>query len=371
MRRLSLVLLSVLCVLYVCPSCAFSAATPEPSYKTIKKEIRMGRKGAEAIEKECPRVIDPAEEAKLAMIAEKLTPHLKRPLEYIVRIIEMKEPNAFSLPGGRTYFTTGMMKFLKSEDEIAAVMCHEFVHADRAHAVIQARRNSALNLLSIAGLIAATQVGGSGAAGVAVMASGIQTAIANSYTIELEKEADAVGIDVLAKAGYNPSAMLTMMERLRLEKMKHAQVNLGIYQTHPEDEERVEAALKYLRDHGIKVDRKNVVDLLKVSTNEVSGDVVLVIDDAKIFSSPVNKGTRKLFSGLAEKLNNSLALELMPYDIKVIDIKGEKTLVIKRDIIITEHERVAGIPELTEVRNMLNNAIVRARGGNPVADYFR
>lgn len=348
---------------------AIAAPSPEPSNKTIKKEIKIGKKGAEAIEKQIPRVLDPSREAKLAIITGKLTPYLQRDLEYGVRILEMKEPNAFALPGGRTYITTGMLDFLKSEDEIAAVLCHEFIHADRAHGIIQARRNNSLMLLTIAGLVAATQAGDSGA-GIAAMANGIQTALINNYSIELEKEADARGIDVLYKAGYNPAAMLTMMERLKIEKLKRAYRDPGIYQTHPEDEERVNAALKYMKDKGIEVQRKDVVQSLKVKCVNVSGDVRILVDGAALLSLPDTADNMEFFKKLSSRLDSVLELELAPYDIQVRGIAPSQALVIRGKEIINSNELIKGMPALIEIRNRINEAINSARRGNPLTNYY-
>ena len=352
MKKTMLVLMLI--VLLLPAVAAHAAASPEPSDKTIKRELKIGRKGSEAIEKQVPRVLDPAAEAKLAMIAARLTPFLQRDLDYNVRIIEMKEPNAFSLPGGMTYFTTGMLEFLKSEDEIAAVMCHEFIHADRAHGIVQAKRNNRLTLLTIA-----------------AMASGLQTALMNSYSIELEKEADARGIDVLYKAGYNPAAMLTMMERMKVEKLKRAQYQLGIFQTHPEEEERVDAALQYLRDKGIEIQRKDVVQSLKIKTDTVSGDVRLYVDDAVLLSAPATDESSRLFTELGERLDSTLELELAPYDIKILGEKGEQSLVIRRKTILTDSELLPGMPPLAELRDRINDALNKSRRGNMLTDYFQ
>ena len=94
-----LLLLGLLCA----PAPCKAAASPEPSDKTIAREEKIGRKGSIEVEKAIPRVLDPAAEAKLAMITDKLTPYLQRNLDYSVRILDMKAPNAFSLPGGHTY----------------------------------------------------------------------------------------------------------------------------------------------------------------------------------------------------------------------------------------------------------------------------
>jgi predicted Zn-dependent protease len=363
--------LAVFAALFLSVSSAFAAASPEPSDKTIKREIKSGRKGANEIEAQIPRVLDPSAEAKLAMIASRLTPYLQRDLEYSVRILEMKEPNAFSLPGGTTYFTTGMLDFLKSEDEIAAVMCHEFIHADRAHGIVQAKRNNALSLLTIAGLIAASQAGGSSSAGIAAMAGGLQTALMNSYSIDLEKEADARGIDVLRRAGYNPSAMLTMMERLKLEKMKRAQYQLGIYQTHPDEEERVEAALKYLRSNGITIERKDVVQSLKVRLDREAGRINLLIDDEVFVSAPEDEASERLFGELSERLDGSLELELAPYDVKTVETDGENVLMIGREKVLSESELLSGMPSLPELRDSIIASVNKARRGNLITDYYQ
>ncbi len=348
---------------------AFAAASPEPSVKTIKREIKMGRKSAEEIEKHIPRVLNPSVEAKLAVIASRLIPHMQRELDYEVRILDMKHPNAFSLPGGMTYITTSMLDFLKSEDEIAAVLCHEFVHADRAHGIVQARRNSRLNLLTLAGLIAATQAG-EGGTGIAAVAGGLQTAISNSYSIDLDKEADAMGIDVLYRAGYNPAAMLTMMERMNVERLKRAQYELGIFQTHPEAEERVAAALKYLRGKGIDIQRKDVVRQLQVEVKEEGAAMVLCIDGRELISAPAGDKTNALFTETKKRLDETLELELLPYDIRVNDMDGVRGLVIGRETILREDELLPGMPGLSEIRERIMESVNSARRGNILTDYY-
>lgn len=343
-------------------------ASPAPTSKTIEREIKMGKKISEQVEKEMPRVLDPAEEARLGMIAGKLTPYLERDLEYKVRIVDMKEPNAFSLPGGMTYITTGMLDFLKSDSEIAAVLAHEFIHADRAHVIVQAARNNRLNIMTIAGIIAATQGGGAGAM---IMTGAMQTAIMNAYSIDLEKEADARGIDVLTKAGYNPAAMLTMMERLKIEQLQRAYVDPGIFQTHPEVEERVDAALKYMKDNGIEVQRKEVLQSLKIDVDNVSDDVRITVDGAVLLSHPKDPEADKLFRELKTRLDETLELELAPYDIQVMGAGEKQLLMIKGRVILSAGELLAGMPALAEIRGRINDALIKARKGNLLTDYFK
>lgn len=350
-----------------CAAQSFSAASSEPTDKTIPREIKIGKKTAEQVEKQFPRVLDPSSEAKLAMIAGRLTPYLKRELQYNVKILEMKDPNAFALPGGFTYITTGMLDFLKSDDEIAAILAHEFVHADRAHGIIQAARNNRLSLLTLAGMIAATQGGGAAAA---MLSSAIQTAIMGAYSIELEKEADAMGIDIMHKAGYNPAAMLTTMERLQVERMKRAYVDPGIFQTHPDVEERVRAALKYMKDNGIEVDRKDVVSKLVTEVTTTDGRLVLTIDGSTFIELPFSAENEKFLDGLEKHLDDSLAMELAPFDVTVHGAAGDRSLIIKGRVVLNEREMPEGMPSISEVRERIIAALSEARRENPLADYY-
>lgn len=358
---------AVLLLLSTCTVQSYAAASPEPSYKTIPREIKIGKKTAEQVEKQYTRVLDPSREAKLAMIANRMKPYLQRDLQYSVKILEMKEPNAFSLPGGFTYITTGMLDFLKSDDETAAILAHEFVHADRAHGIIQAARNNRLSLLTLAGMIAAAQGGGMAAA---MLSSAIQTAVMGAYSIELEKEADARGIDIMYKAGYNPAAMLTTMERLQVERMKRAYVDPGIFQTHPEIEERVRAALKYMKDNGIKVDRKDVVRRLKTEVSVKDGRAVLSIDGKKFADLTAGDGSVEFLNELKIRLDDTLAMELAPYDVNVHGEHGDRTLMIRGRIVLSEKEMPEEMPPILEIRERVITALADARRENPLADYY-
>ena len=369
MLKKTFILILAACLLILQHSSnSFAAASPEPTEKTVEKEIKIGRKTAEQVEKQYPRVHDPSAEARLAVIGRRLTPYLQRELEYNVKIIEMKEPNAFSLPGGFTYISTGMLEFLKSEDETAAILAHEFVHADRAHGIVQAARNNRLNILTIAGMIAATQGGGMAAA---MLSSAIQTAVMGAYSIELEKEADARGIDVMHKAGYNPAAMLTTMERLQVERMKRAYADPGIFRTHPEVEERVRAALKYMKDNGIDVDRKNALNMLKTEVSAAEGRVSLTIDGNSFLDLPESEKSLKFLNALKERLDQNLAMELAPFDVMVYGSEGERTLNIKGKILIREKELNEDMPPISEIRERVIKALTEAKRENPLADYYR
>lgn len=370
--RLNLLKVAAVCILFITVlitnGAAWADASPVPTMKTVPQEEKIGKKVAEAVEKQFPRVHDPASEARLNMIVESLAPYMERDLKYNIRIIELKDVNAFSLPGGQMYITTGMLEFLQSESETAAVIAHELIHADRAHGLVQSKRNSKISLLTIAGMIAAAAAG---APEVAMVASAVQTAAINSYTIDLEKEADAKGISVLHKAGYNPAAMLTMIERLNMERLRHPRFDPGIFQTHPDDEERIEAALKYMKGMGLEVKRKEVVGVLKVDVVPISGDLRLTIDEAVIASLPESDKSNKFLHELKNRLDDSLALELAPYDIQVHGQSPDTSLIIRGKYILRESELSPELPSLGEIRNRIAESLSNAKRRNPLTNYYQ
>ena len=115
-----------------------------------EKEQRITKNISEQVEKQIPLVRDPEIESRLSYLTARISPHMGRDLNYEVRIIKRNDPHAFSLPGGLTYITTGMLQFLKSEDEIAAVLAREFTHSDLSHWLVQSSRNEKIDFQTMA-----------------------------------------------------------------------------------------------------------------------------------------------------------------------------------------------------------------------------
>lgn len=363
---------AVLSVIFLslCALPVYASASPEPTEKTIEKEIRMGRKYTAEVEASMPRLVDVELEKKLARIANRLIPQMSRMLHYEVRVLKADEMNAFSLPGGYTYITTGMLNALKTDDEIAAVLAHEFVHADRAHVLVQTAKNSKLNVVSIAGILAA--VAGAGA-GAAVVASALQTAMVNSYTIELEKEADERGIEALYNAGYNPSAMLVLMELLKEETIRtRSYSQLGIYQTHPEEEERIASALTYMKRRGIRVERKKINSVLQFEIKESLPleKLYLNVDGINIVTLPMTASNEEFLQRLKAALEHSIELELAPFDFYIMDTEIGKALAVLGSVIVYAKELPEGAPSLQQIRDTVNAHLIELRGRNPFTDYF-
>jgi len=149
-----------------------------------------------------------------------------------VNVIESDEVNAWCMPGGRIAVYTGMIDKVKATDaELAAVIGHEIAHALREHTREQMSRQMAANLgLSV--LAAAT--GSSAAADLGGTLSQVMFTLPKSR--EAESEADAIGVELAARAGYDPRAAVTLWQKM---SAMSSSASLEILSTHPSPATRI------------------------------------------------------------------------------------------------------------------------------------
>lgn len=331
----------------------------------LTEEIALGRKVADQIEQNWERLSDPVKVARLNMLLVRLIPHMERELPYEIRLIREDTPNAFSLPGGIIFFTTGMLDFVHSDSEIAAILAHELIHADRRHVMIQLARNQKISLVALAVMIASK-----GQAIPTILANVAQVTMSNSYSRDLEREADINGLDVLYAAEFPPSAMVTVMEGLSEEELKKPYVDPGIYRDHPEISERISYLLDHIRENDWPFERKVPLNVLRCNVGHNEGEIQLFIDDTLIVEGKSDHTTVSFLNGIAEKLNHEMQLELAPYDIQVIEADNAKALRIRNSIIIREPLPMA-LPGLQVIRNRIIEALLEAQSIHPTVDFMR
>lgn len=159
-----------------------------------------------------------AQLTRLKRIAERMIPQTSVYREDAVRwqwevhTIKSSELNAFVMPGGKVMFYTGIIDRLKlTDDEIAAIMGHEMSHALREHSRERISREYATQ----AGLGIAASVFGlsDGQAQLASIAGDIGLSRPHSRT--QESEADQIGLELMARAGYNPQAAITLWQKMQ------------------------------------------------------------------------------------------------------------------------------------------------------------
>ncbi|MDR1978305.1 MAG: M48 family metallopeptidase [Synergistaceae bacterium] len=332
----------------------------------VRRERKIGRKTVDAIEKNWELIADPARLVHLSMIVDTLKPHLKREIPYEVRIVRMDTPNAFCLPGGFIFFTSKMLELLHSDAEIAAVMAHEMIHVDQNHGIKMAAKTNQLTLAALAVILAS-----GGAMAPAVLAQVAQVAVNSAYSIEFEKEADSMGLDVLIAAGYPPSAMVTLMEGFMHEEMKQPIREYGIYMDHPDSIERVHSMGEKLKKLRIALERKHPLHLLRTSIREEGEKARLFVDDVRVWEGAKNDLTIELLQRVREFLDRDFQMEMAPYDLQ---LEGEETgngvLRLKNNI-LAQTPLPEGMQSLSALRENLLRALARAQRKHPIAKYFK
>ena len=195
----------------------------------------MGESLAKNVEQEYPPVRDPALLDRLDRVGQRIADVSDRKdLVYRFAIIEEKEPNAFALPGGIIYVTTGLLEMVKSDDELASVLGHEVGHVVAKHIV--KRIQGAIGLEALHVLVIAS---GSADPKTSV---GMEVALASllsAYSQADELEADRLGTGYLKRAGFQPLAAIDFMTRLRDRTFKEPLRRFSYFRTHPYFADRI------------------------------------------------------------------------------------------------------------------------------------
>ncbi len=143
----------------------------------------------------------------------------KKPTEFEFKfhLVDMEEPNAFALPGGHIYVTRGILPLIQTEDELAGIIGHEIMHVIQRHSVKQFNREIVPAVLKVPGniinAITFSRLGNIINVPIDIIASPFIA----KYSRKHEKEADDLGIDLAARAGYDPAQLANALERLSKE----------------------------------------------------------------------------------------------------------------------------------------------------------
>ena len=191
---------------------------------TPQQDVQLGREAAAEIRKQYPIIEDQQITRYLSGLGDRLVAAAPAALkesvyEYSFTPVNLKEINAFALPGGPMFVHRGMFEAAASEGEVVGVMAHELSHVLLRHGTANASKaqNPWLQLGQLAGALGGAVVGG--AAGSAI-AQGTEFGLGTlllRYSRDFEKQADLLGAQIMARAGYDPRALARMFETIERE----------------------------------------------------------------------------------------------------------------------------------------------------------
>jgi Zn-dependent protease with chaperone function len=217
-RVASVVLASCLCTLHLAAQTIIKL--PKNKYSP-QQDVELGREAAAEVRKQYPIIKDESIARYLSTLGERLVaaapPELKQPVyEFAFTPVNLKEINAFALPGGPMFVHRGMFDAAASEGEVAGVMAHELSHVLLRHGTANATKaqNPWMQLAQMAGAVGGSMVGG--VAGQAISEGsqfGLGTVLLR-YSRDFEKQADLLGAQVMARAGYDPRSLAHMFETI-------------------------------------------------------------------------------------------------------------------------------------------------------------
>jgi len=159
-------------------------------------------------------------------------------LLYKFHVIQSREINGFSLPGGHIYITTAMLK-LANDNELASVLAHEVGHVAARHSLKTLKQSQEYDDIAKS-LGELTGVAGNVARDLGVTLGQIVGAgLLTFHTRDEEREADFLGVRTLPKAGFDPQGMVTMFQKLKRIEEQNSDLLGSLFSDHPDAEERI------------------------------------------------------------------------------------------------------------------------------------
>ncbi len=199
---------------------AQTKVVPPKNKYTPEQDVQIGREAAAEVRQQYPLINDSQIKGYLERLGDRLVDaspaELKKPVfEYSFTPVNLKDINAFALPGGPMFVNRGMVEAATQEAEVAGVMAHELAHVLLRHGTANATKQQGFQIGALAGAIAGAVIGGGLGQ---VISQGSQFGLGTwlmKYSREYEKQADLVGAQIMARAGYDPRALARMFETIQ------------------------------------------------------------------------------------------------------------------------------------------------------------
>ena len=283
--RTAIAILPIAGATLVLGSCAVNPVSGSADFVLMSEdqEIQLGRANDPKIRAQFGVYDDPKLQAYVQQVGERVAARSHRPnLIYRFTVLDAPDVNAFALPGGYIYITRGIMAYLNSEAELAAVLGHEVGHVTARHSVRQYSTATAGQVLT--SILLRSQAGQD-------LFNVIGQAFLSGYGRDQELEADRLGSQYLARTGYNPDAMVEVVgvlknqeefekQRAKAEGREPRNYH-GVFASHPSADQRLQEVVAQARNEKA------------AATARVERDTYLQQIDGLVFGDSAKAGIRK------------------------------------------------------------------------------
>lgn len=206
---------------------------------SIEKEVNLGRQIAAEIDKQSKLIDDPVITEYVNRVGQNVVLHSDAKIPFTIKVVDADEVNAFALPGGFFYVNKGLILAADNESEVAGVMAHEIAHVAARHYAETQAKGTLAQIGLILGSIFVGGIPGAVLQNTAGLGLGLGFA---KFSRGAESEADRLGVQYLYAAGYDPSAMSTMFEKLSSQNKKKPGFFSKAFSSHPQSIDRLEAS---------------------------------------------------------------------------------------------------------------------------------
>ena len=204
---------------------------------SVQDDIKLGRQAAQQAEQQMPLLNDEQVRGYVERVGRRLVAAIPQEFQhpefqYYFKVVNVRDINAFALPGGPMYVNRGMIEAARTEGEMAGVMAHEISHVALRHGTAQATKGQKYGTLAaIAGIAGTIATGNAGVGQLAQAPFGVYLL---KFSREYETEADLLGAQIMARAGYDPHDLANMFRTLE----KQGGGGGGFLSDHPSPSDR-------------------------------------------------------------------------------------------------------------------------------------
>lgn len=245
-----------LLILAVCLFLGLGGALPKDGFCiTVKEEEDLSKEYLKIVFKRYKVIDDQYITNYVSSLGKRLVAALPpQHFTYHFYVIQEEVYNAFATPAGHIFINSGLIAAMENEEELAGILAHEIAHVACRHISQKIERGKKLQMATLAGVVAGIflGVGGAGTAGSAVTAGSVAAGRSAelAYSREDETQADQLGLELLEKAGYTGTGLLTMLEKIRSKQWFGSDQIPTYLSTHPASEDRMAYIDTWLEEHG-------------------------------------------------------------------------------------------------------------------------